>query len=257
MARIACLFLSLIFSSPLYAVRQTWLDPHFVQQAFLEVALKNEHQPGDKPLAKWHQPLKIWLQHKVGDQALHESLVDAHIQHLQQITGHPIYRVSTRQQANVVWIFTRESQWQQDIREEMGQEALKYVRGAICKASYSVSPRTNEIIKASVIIPVDQSRSHGKLLACIVEEITQVMGLPNDSELAYPSIFNDYTPDDFLSPLDVVLLKLLYEPKLKSGMNQQQVTQQLKFLLQRYQHDEVLKDAVTVARSAPLRKMLE
>lgn len=257
MARIASLLLMLLCSSSVHATGQTWLDISFVRAAFLDVALKNEYSSGDKPLVKWQQPIKVWVKHKVGDQDLHDELVDAHLQHLQLVTNHPIYRVATREQANVVWIFTRESLWHQDISQEMGKDALQHIRGAICKASYRTSVQNKEIVKATIIIPVDQSRAHGKLLACIVEEITQVMGLPNDSQLAYPSIFNDYTPDDLLSPLDVVLLKLLYEPSLKSGMTKSQVTKQLDFLLPQYQRSGLLKDAVNISRSAPLRKMLE
>lgn len=256
MARIACLVISLLISSHAFAVRQTWLEPEFVKRAFLEVALKNEYSGGDKPLVKWHQPVKIWVEHRVGDIELHEQLTHAHIEHLRQITSHPIERVSKREQANVIWIYTKESLWRQDIKREIGPHALKHIRGAICKAGYRVSAQDSQIIKASVIIPVDQSRAHGKLLACVVEEITQVLGLPNDSELAYPSIFNDQTPDDLLSPLDVILLKLLYEPEMRSGMNKAQVTEQLDKLLVRYQQQGMLAEAVSLARSAPLHQLL-
>ena len=257
MARVACLILTLLYSINVNATADTWLDPSFVRNAFLDVALKNEYSQGDKPLVKWRQPIKIWVKHKVGDQPLHDELVDAHISHLQQIIQHPISRVNSRHEANIIWLFTRESLWQQDIRQEIGQHALKNLRGAICKAGYTLSPVDQQIVHAAIIIPVDQSRAHGKLLACVVEEITQVLGLPNDSELAYPSIFNDHTPDDLLSPLDVVLLKLLYEPELISGMNRQQVINVLDKLILRYQREGILDNAVNVARSAPLRKMLQ
>jgi hypothetical protein len=86
----------------------------------------------------------------------------------------------------------------------------------------------------------------------VVEEVTQVMGLPNDSEKAYPSIFNDKTPDDLLSPLDVILLKLLYEPELKTGMSEQQVRPIVKTILKRYKKDGVLAQAVRMSHSSEL-----
>jgi len=103
-----------------------------------------------------------------------------------------------------------------------------------------------------IIIPVDQARSRGKLVACIVEEITQVLGLPNDSDTAYPSIFNDHMPEDLLSPLDVVLLQLLYEPELKPGMTKAQVKPIVRKVLKRYQEAGVLKRAPKAAQQAPL-----
>ncbi|MCZ8488265.1 DUF2927 domain-containing protein [Vibrio lentus] len=66
------------------------------------------------------------------------------------------------------------------------------------------------------MIPVDQARARGKLVACIVEEITQVLGLPNETQTK-PTLLSSMTtmPEDLLTSLDVVLLKLLYEPELK------------------------------------------
>lgn len=55
-------------------------------------------------------------------------------------------------------------------------------------------------------------------LACIQEEITQALGLTNDSPVANPSIFNDDDQYATLTALDRRLLRLLYHPDLKPGM---------------------------------------
>ena len=82
------------------------------------------------------------------------------------------------------------------------------------------------------------------------------MGLPNDSKAAYPSIFNDETPEDLLSPLDVILLKILYEPELKSGMNLVDTKRAVDIILKRYQNQGVLKNAVKEAKSMELYKLI-
>ncbi|NOH79572.1 DUF2927 domain-containing protein [Vibrio sp. RE86] len=243
--------LTFSFGGFAYTTQQTWLDPQFVSTAFINVALRNEYSEGKKPLMKWRQPIKIWVQHRVDDKELHDSLTNAHLNHLSQITGHPIERVSTREQANIIWVYTRESLWREDIEREMGTSSLKNIKGAICKAGFRKN-RDSSIHSAAIIIPVDQAREQGKLLACIVEEITQVLGLPNDSDSAYPSIFNDNTPEDLLSPLDVVLLKLLYEPELKVGMTESQVKPIVKKLLVQYKKNGTLNGAVSVAKSGEL-----
>ncbi|MEF1291462.1 DUF2927 domain-containing protein [Vibrio sp. M260118] len=243
------------FYTQAYETQQTWLDTNFVEKAFINVALRNEYSAGSKPLTKWQQPVKIWVEHKVADQDLHDELTNAHLRHLQQITGHPIQRVHSRSEANIVWIFTREAVWRDDIEQELGKHALNNVYGAICKAGYRIA-RDGSLAHAAIVIPVDQAREHGKLLACIVEEVTQVLGLPNDSESAFPSIFNDETPEDLLSPLDVVLLKLLYEPELKAGMNELQVKPILRQLLSRYKKDGTLKRAVSTARQGELFQLI-
>ncbi|MEH0689563.1 DUF2927 domain-containing protein [Vibrio cholerae] len=246
------LFAHLTFA---YPSQTTWLDPTFVERAFLDVALKNEYRPGDKPLTKWQAPIRIWVDHRVADHVLHDELTNAHLSDLSAMTGHDIRRVSRREDANVVWIFTRQSQWQDEIAEEIGLFALEHIKGAICKASFSYTS-SSVIDKGVVIIPVDQARSHGKLLACIVEEITQVLGLPNDAESAYPSIFNDETPEDLLSPLDVILLKLLYEPELRPGMSREQAAPVVRKLLQRYQKQGILRDAAKQAKNNQLFKLV-
>ena len=89
-----------------------------------------------------------------------------------------------------------------------------------------------------------------------MEEITQVLGLPNDSNKAYPSIFNDHTPEDLLSPLDVVLFQLLYESELKPGITTAQVKPIVRKVLKRYQEAGVLKRAPKTAQQAPLYQLI-
>jgi hypothetical protein len=54
--------------------------------------------------------------------------------------------------------------------------------------------------------------------SCIHEEMAQAMGLPNDYDGARPSIFNDSLEFAFLTEHDEVLLRMLYDPRLRPGM---------------------------------------
>jgi len=233
----------------------TWLDKAFVEKAFFEVALKNEYLSGSRPLSKWNSPLKVWVQHRVGDKALHQELAELHLEHLAEVTGLSISLVKRESQANVKWIFTQESTWIEEVKEFTGVKSTDYLRSAICTASYKMNGKS-EIVEAAIIIPVDHARARGKLLACIVEEFTQILGLPNDSEDAYPSIFNDQTPNDLLSPLDVVLLKLLYEPELKSGMSEKELQPIVRRWLSKYERSGALKGAAKVSTQAPLYQLV-
>lgn len=56
--------------------------------------------------------------------------------------------------------------------------------------------------------------------ACYHEELAQGMGLPNDSSLARPSIFNDSLEFALLTGHDEILLRLLYDPRLRPGMTE-------------------------------------
>jgi hypothetical protein len=55
-------------------------------------------------------------------------------------------------------------------------------------------------------------------LSCIHEELAQAMGLANDSPDARPSIFNDDEEFGLLTPHDELLLRILYDPRLRPGM---------------------------------------
>ena len=58
-------------------------------------------------------------------------------------------------------------------------------------------------------------------IACFHEEIAQSLGLTNDSHLARPSIFNDDDEFATLTKLDKILLQILYDNRLYSGVSRQ------------------------------------
>ena len=232
-----------------------WQAPEYLVQAFSEIALRNEYTQQGQLVRRWQKPVNVWLDHQVADRELHTDLVRMHIKHLSQITGHPIRLVSEQRKANLTVVFTRQAQWRSQVRKRFGKEAEKVVHGAVCMANFRTDGR-GEIIQADVIIPVDQARMHGKLVTCIVEEITQVMGLPNDSDKVYPSIFNDKTPEDLLSGLDYLLLKMLYQPQVEPGMDQREVRPLLKKLIRSWQQQGTISSAQREVKRGELYSLL-
>ncbi|MDR5652062.1 DUF2927 domain-containing protein [Ruixingdingia sedimenti] len=57
-------------------------------------------------------------------------------------------------------------------------------------------------------------------LSCIHEELAQGLGLANDSPVARPTIFNDDEEFALLTRHDELLLKMLYDPRLRPGMRE-------------------------------------
>jgi len=77
-----------------------------------------------------------------------------------------------------------------------------------------------KIIKAIVVI--NNERESARIGSCLLEELTQVMGLPNDVQTYWTTLFN---PNDSAlqhSPWDMLYLKTLYDPRLKPGMRPQE-----------------------------------
>ena len=100
------------------------------------------------------------------------------------------------------------------VTAQMKAESTCYARVVTDEADDSV------IIGAMSLIPTDQGRF--VVRACIIEELTQAMGLFNDSDEIRPSIFNDSSPNMVLSEHDRILLEVLYDPHLRPGMTWQE-----------------------------------
>ncbi|MBL4915889.1 DUF2927 domain-containing protein [Szabonella alba] len=86
-----------------------------------------------------------------------------------------------------------------------------------CQVSAMVDNATSEYRRAFAVLRTE----HPDLLhlACLHEEIAQGMGLPNDSPQARPSIFNDDQEFALLTPMDELMLRMLYDARLRPGMS--------------------------------------
>ncbi|WP_434355584.1 DUF2927 domain-containing protein [Parasalinivibrio latis] len=237
------------------AVTQPWQNPAFILNAFHQIALKNEYSPGEQKVRKWTHPVSVWIEHKVGDRQLHNELVTLHLQHLSALTGLQFTKAASEQSANLSILFTRQSTWFRDAQKLFRTKDTSFLNGAVCAAHFATNGR-GSLTKAAVVIPVDQARMHGKLVACVVEEITQTMGLPNDSEQVYPSIFNDRTPEDLLSGLDSILIRMLYQPDIKPGQSWNMVKPKLEQTLKTWQKDGTLARANAEIRRGGLYKLM-
>ena len=74
----------------------------------------------------------------------------------------------------------------------------------------------SRIIKSVVV--VNKDRDDSGINHCLLEELTQSLGLPNDSDMMRPSLFSDRDRLYELSPTDTILLRTLYDPRMKPGL---------------------------------------
>lgn len=236
-------------------IEDPWQSPDFIQQAFEAVALHDEFSAGERPIRKWQSPLKVWIEDKTDNPAQHRYLTETHLNHLSKLTTHPIQWADTATQANVTVLFTEQKKWVEDVRSMLGERATQHLRHAVCMASFKLNQH-GAIQRAWVIIPADQAQMHRKLVSCVVEELTQIMGLPNDSERVYPSIFNDKTPEALLTGLDALLLQLLYHPQVKIGMRRQQVMPLVNAIIAEWQKNGVIAQAEKNVRTSELYNLL-
>lgn len=188
------------------------------------VAFHNEHSSGiARYLRKWVIPIRVYLDSRAGDAREQRRLTKRHLRHLAKLTGLDIRMVEEPADANVVAVFENESGLSRVFEEYFpaAPEMEALMNKSVCLGRYTVNGRS-EIVGAVVIIPPDKAALRGKLLHCIIEELTQTLGLPNDSDEVAPSIFNDRSKYRDLTGHDMILIRLLYDRRLYAGMERQE-----------------------------------
>jgi hypothetical protein len=199
---------------------------------FDTIAFGNEYT-GQKfdIVRKWSKPMRMGIQGK-GHPAYLETFIEDVAQDLAKTTGHDIslYYSIGKQRAkqlpadfdqtkvNVIVYYLPDDEipaatakyWNND------PERVRWlVQNSTCFANYFT--KKGEITAAVIVFPSRHPESF--LRACAVEEITQILGLPNDSNLVKPSIFNDSSHYFELTEHDRWLLRALYLPEITPGMH--------------------------------------
>ncbi len=111
-----------------------------------------------------------------------------------------------------------------------------------------------EIISALVIIPVDHAMSYGLLPACVIEELTQAMGLTNDSDWVIPSVANDKSVLDLLTGLDYLCLKILYDKRLYAGMDKKTSSPLVDKILIDLENQKIINSSILRAQELNINK---
>ena len=84
--------------------------------------------------------------------------------------------------------------------------------------AYAFGDPADRSVYSAVMILIRAEHPPLTRLSCVHEEMAQAMGLPNDSRDARPSLFNDTLEFALLTEHDEILLRMLYDPRLRPGM---------------------------------------
>lgn len=191
---------------------------------FGRVALQSEDRQGiERPIVKWTAPIRIGV---LGDRVpVFLPWVERHVALLRRLTGHDI-QVITAGEANFIVVFAADifAKPQGNARRGMrllfdsDAEIDAYVMGRERTANCYFRVRNVGIAIGGAMAVIPSQRDPATAWRCVVEEITQSLGLFNDSTLNTYSIFNDFTPYVDMTPPDEMMLKLLYDPRMRVGM---------------------------------------
>jgi hypothetical protein len=205
---------------------------------FMRIALFDEYRRGSDGfvrqetasfLRRWEIPVRIGIRFGASvppdRQATDRARIASFVARLSQVSGHPM-TVDDRAANFFVYIVS------EDEREALGPTVRATLPAlgptevagitnmppaTYCLVYALADGRTGAYTRAFAVIRAE----HPDLLrlSCLHEELTQGLGLPNDSPRARPSIFNDDEEFALLTDQDELLLRILYSPELRPGMS--------------------------------------
>ena len=222
---------------------------------FLKIALFEEYSGGQITahsnqapilLLRWTQPIRVALTFgpavAPAQVASDTARVMSYFARLSQVSGHPI----TMDNANPnFWVHIATVDERAAMAKVLNTEMPGLTAGQLDKVTHmdantycqvlTQSDTASTYTRAVAVIPSE----HPDLmrLACIHEELAQALGLPNDSNAARPSIFNDDQEYALLTRQDELMLRILYDPALQPGMTERKARPIVKMLATRLMGD--------------------
>lgn len=181
-------------------------------------------------LRRWERPIRIGITFgpSVTDQqrAQDTAYVRSFATRLARLSGLDIQLTDARR-ANFSVLFLNKDE-QRDLTPrlvgrvrylvpQIVNEIRNSPRGIFCVA-YAVEDRGSLAGYKGAVILIKAEHADLMRKSCIQEEMTQALGLANDSPKARPSIFNDDEEFALLTRHDELLLRMLYDPRLRIGM---------------------------------------
>ena len=214
-------------------------DASSLARDFVDVALTTEYAGGSlsvgegrraaKPLLRWEEPVRMQVlfgrsvsqDQRVADR----RAIREHAKKLARVTGHPIARATEDVNFHVLVVSEAELNGLHRQLPDLIPGVSPWMVRTISRMRTShlclvaAEPHADKSKGYARAIAIVRAESSGRLRqSCIEEELAQGMGLPNDCPEAVPSIFNDDQQYALLTRRDELLLKMLYDPSLASGM---------------------------------------
>lgn len=213
----------------------TPFDAETLARNFEDVVFYNEYasalqgRGGESPLRRWESPVRFGIifgqNVPPAQRSRDETAVRDYARRLARVSGHPISTMGT---PNFVVVFAGEDDRLpaldaaaarvRGVSRESLQPLEELSRDTYCVVAAYASARNASTYSAAVALIRTENPSLLRL-ACVHEELAQGLGLANDSQTARPSIFNDDDEFALLTNHDELLLKMLYDPRLKPDMS--------------------------------------
>ncbi|MBE3639382.1 DUF2927 domain-containing protein [Mangrovicoccus algicola] len=215
------------------------IDADLLATNFIRIALHDEYTPGSdggfvaresaSRLRRWSAPVEVSLQFGASvppaqrdtDRGIAAGVVDA----IAGASGHPVRLTGSGGNFSVFVVDESERlalrpqlrRLVPGISDPVLESMLDILPSTFCLVvAFSAPEAPQTYVRAVAIIRAEHPPRLRR--SCFNEELAQGMGLANDSHEARPSIFNDDEDYARLTDQDLLLLQLLYDPRLRPGM---------------------------------------
>ncbi|WP_448550411.1 DUF2927 domain-containing protein [Thalassotalea fusca] len=195
------------------------LQSELVMSYFEEIAFGSEFGSSNSNLRKWQTDVKIFVAGETPDYLSLEltRIIEELNDLIQEIT---IYRVETMEQANYVLY----------LGDAKGYELIEPYAKSKTKDNWGLFwvywNNQNAIYKASMYVDTHRTKNKRAQKHLLREELTQSLGLMNDSYRYKDSIFfQKWSFTTEFSSIDKRLIRLLYHPDVKIGMDKSEFRQ--------------------------------
>jgi len=207
---------------------------------FLKIAFYEEYvdaggtlvaRESKSTMHRWEEPVTLSVQFGASvpadKRARDGAEVSRFVRRLARVSGHPIRQVRAGTGNFRVFIVNEDERRTlgpllESIVPNISRTALNTVvnlpRSTYCLAFATDPEGDGTYANAIAVIRAE----HPDLLrtSCIHEELSQGLGLSNDYALARPSIYNDDEEFGLMTRHDELLLKMLYDRRLRPGMTE-------------------------------------
>lgn len=219
--------------------RDTPFTDRMLADNFIRIALFDEYARGPmgpvqrqtaSRLRRWEGPVRVGLRFGASvsqsSRATDTARISSYLARLSRLTGHPIALNDTAPNFFIHIV-------NEDERRALGPTVAASLPGL---SSNETSGITNMPLSTYCLVYAMSDGNSGRYsrafavirsehpdllrLSCIHEEIAQGLGLANDSPRARPSIFNDDEEFALLTRQDELMLRILYNPALRTGMTE-------------------------------------
>lgn len=224
LAAALCLLLAACAARP--AVDGYHVTNETVARNFMRIAFGSEHGQGtNERISKWVSPrIRVFLSTDTLDTdrlTQVQGVVERQMRRLERLTGRRfLFPGSERAEESqiIVFVVPRATLARElEDRFKVDPQTVECFGGA-----FRSGRDGNDGIIVGALIGIPDDLPPADMEACLVEELAQSMGLFMDDDQVIPSIFNDDDVFKDLTWMDELLLRVLYDPRMRPGLNRAQ-----------------------------------